>query len=117
MPGNQPWTKSAAVLMVTMYRKSRKKTGTPNSSAAHDLGMANAHLLLQAAHRNIYGHLMGGFDKDKIRALLSLDDDVQPVCMAALGYLGEPDALEEPYKTRELTPRSRLPLEEFAKKI
>ncbi|MEO1257157.1 MAG: nitroreductase family protein [Bacteroidota bacterium] len=115
LPGNQPWTKQAAVLMVALARKTFAKTGKPNPWAIHDLGMANAQLFLQAAHRNIYGHMMAGFDKTKTASLLTLDDDVEPICMAALGYLGEVEALQEPYKSRELSRRERLPVKQFTR--
>lgn len=115
--GNQPWTQSAAVLLVALKRTTLSRNGKPNPWAGHDVGMANAHLLLQAAHRDIYGHLMAGFDPDKIRALLSLSDDVEPVCMGALGYLGDPAQLAEPYQSRELTPRTRKAIEAFARAL
>ncbi len=111
--GNQAWAHSAAVLMVTMYRKTFSKNGKPNPSAPHDLGMANTQLILQAAHRDIYGHYMAGFDKERVRSLLALDEDTEPLCMGALGYLGDPDQLEEPLKKREYTPRSRMDIREF----
>ncbi len=113
LPGNRPWAKSAAVLMVAIQRKTFKKNGKLNPWASHDLGMANAQLLLQAAHRDIYGHMMAGFDKEKVNALLSLEKDSAPVCIMALGYLGSADRLVEPYKTRELSPRNRLSIQEF----
>lgn len=115
--GNRPWTKDAAVLIAVLQRNTLTKTGKVNHWATHDVGMANAQLLLQAAHRDIYGHLMAGFDKKAVTELLELDDDVQPVCMAALGYLGDPDQLDEPYRTRELTPRSRLPVDAFTEEL
>ena len=115
--GNQPWTKSASVLFVAMYKNTFSKTGKPNDWASHDLGMANAQLLLQAVHRDIYGHLMAGFDKDKFRQLLNLEEEYTPVCMGALGYLGDPNTLTDSYKTREQSPRSRNPISTFTKKL
>ena len=117
LPGNQPWTKDAAVLLVAMKRNTFARTGKANPWAAHDLGLANAQLLLQAAHRDIYGHMMAGFDKEKVNTLLNLDETVTPVCMMALGYLGEADQLDEPYKTRELTPRNRLSIDKFTQQL
>lgn len=117
MPGNQPWAKNAAVLMLAMYKKTFSRNGRPNASATHDLGMANAQMILQAAEHDIYAHMMGGFDKDQTMELLEFDDDVAPFCIIAFGYLGDPDQLREPYKTRELGQRSRLPVEAFAKNI
>lgn len=114
MPGNQPWAKNAAVLAVTSTRKLFAASGKPNVSAEHDLGMANANLLLQARALEIFGHPMGGFDKAKTAALLGFDENTQPVCIIALGYLDDPEKLEEPFLTRERTPRSRKAVGEFA---
>lgn len=117
LPGNQPWSGNAAVLIAAIARNTFSRNGKPNLWATHDLGMANAQLILQAAHRDIYGHMMGGFDKGKLSELLNLDDDRAPVAMIALGYKAEPETLEEPFRSRELAPRVRKPLEEIVRKI
>ena len=116
-PGNQPWTKSASVLFIAIHKNTFSKTGKTNTWAAHDLGMANAQLLLQAVHRDIYGHLMAGFDKIKLSKSLNLDNDCTPVCMGALGYLGEANALTGSYQTREHSPRSREAVSAFTKRL
>ena len=115
--GNQPWAQSASVLLVALSKNIFKTTGKLNIWASHDLGMANAQLLLQAVHRNIYGHLMAGFDKEKLKTLLDLEDDITPVCMGALGYLGNVELLEGNYKKREQSVRSRNPLLSYAKRL
>lgn len=115
--GNQPWTKNAAVLFVALQRNTYTKNGNPNKWAMHDVGMANAQLLLQATSKNIYGHLMAGYYAEKVEKVLSLNNDVSPLCMGALGYLGNADDLEEPYKSRETAPRERKPIEEFVTKL
>jgi len=114
---NQVWAKSASILFVATTRSTYSKNGKPNPSAVHDLGMANAQLLLQAVHRGIYGHLIAGFDADKVRASFQLQDSVIPVCMGALGYLGNAEDLDDHYRTRELSARTRKPVSEFVKKI
>ncbi len=115
--GNQPWSKSAGVLFVAIYKTNFSKNGGSNHWAAHDLGMANAQLLLQAVHRDIYGHLMAGFDADRISQLFNLDNDSVPHCMGALGYLGNELSLTEAYRNRELSPRSRNKVSSFTKKV
>jgi len=117
MAGNQPWNKNAAVLIVALARKTVAATGNPNTYAEHDLGMANAHLLLQASAMGIYSHPMAGIDKAKLIESLKLTENQQPVCVISLGYLDDAEKLEEPFKTRELTARSRKPVSEFAKEI
>jgi nitroreductase len=116
-PGNQPWTKNAAALVVTMVRTTFEKNGKNNPWAEHDLGMANAQLILQAADQDIYGHFMAGFNSDQASQVLQLEDTERPICMIALGYLGASENLEEPYKTRELTPRKRKSVQEFTRAL
>jgi nitroreductase len=111
LPGNQPWTKEAAVLMVCLASKIFTKTGQVNRHYMHDCGMANATMLLQATSMGIYGHVMGGYDRQQTRTLFDLSEYEEDICFIALGYLDTPEKLAEPFKTRELTPRQRKPLE------
>jgi nitroreductase len=115
--GNQPWTKSASIIFVAISKDTFALNGKPNPWASHDLGMANAQLLLQAVNRDIYGHFMAGFSVDSVLQAFDLEDNVTPVCMGVLGYLGEPDKLDEDYRKRELSPRKRNPISEFTKKV
>ena len=110
--GNQPWNKNAATLVISISKKTFTNAAI-NSSALHDVGAANMLLTLQANSMGIYTHIMGGFDKEKAVSLLHLSEDLEPVVMIALGYPDNADKLEEPFKTREITPRTRKPLDEI----
>lgn len=112
-PGNQPWAKNAAVLIAAVGIRELPDTQQKQPYYMHDTGMANSLILLQASSMNIYGHVMAGFNKVQISEELSLPANEEPVTMIALGYLGDAELLEEPYKSRELAPRSRKPLAEF----
>ena len=85
-----------------------------NLHAWHDVGAACTKLLLQAADIGIFGHQMGGFDRQKAKDAFQYPDSMDIVSIIALGYLGEADALEDPFKSRELTPRTRKSPEEIA---
>ncbi|MBC7775098.1 MAG: nitroreductase family protein [Phycisphaerae bacterium] len=111
--GNQPWAKNAAALMVCTAKKTFTKNGKTNRHAMHDTGMANAFLILQATDMGIYGHIMAGYDPVKLRETFHLSDDEEDLCVIALGFLGTPDQLEEPFRTREVTPRSRRAVDDF----
>lgn len=114
LSGNKPWAKNAAVLLVVTAKK-KNDNGTENKIAKFDLGAASATLMLQATSMNIYGHVMGGFDSQKAIEVLAIDNDMhEPVVFIALGYLDEAEKLEEPFKTREITPRTRKSLEEIS---
>src|SRR5437868_10637421 len=54
--GNQPWTKNAAVLMAVCAHK-KLENGHENKAARHDVGSANASLMLQATSMHIFGHV------------------------------------------------------------
>lgn len=115
--GNKEWAKDASVIMVALANK-KMDNGHENIYSWHDVGAANANLMLQAVSMNIYGQLMGGFDSKKAIEVLNIDlEKMEPVVFIALGYLDSPDKLEEPFKTRELTPRSRRSAEEFSKEL
>ena len=115
MPGNQPWAKNAGVLMVVTSPK-KNDNGSENKIAKHDIGAANATLMLQALSMGIYGHVMGGFDPAKAIETLKIDTEIhEPVVFIALGYLDAADKLADPFKERELTPRSRKSVKEISK--
>ncbi|NVO31360.1 nitroreductase family protein [Hymenobacter lapidiphilus] len=113
VPGNQAWARQAPVLMLALT-KTAFSNGQANAAALHDLGMANSHLILEATALGLHGHFMGGFEADKARAAFGLPDDLQPVVMLALGYLGQAEQLEEPFLSREQAPRQRRPVTAFA---
>jgi nitroreductase len=116
MSGNQPWAKNASVIILSIANRlfSNDKI---NRHAFHDVGAANMNLLLEAADRNIYGHLMGGFDVDHTREEFKLSEDEEPVVFIAVGYLDDPEKLPEPFRKREVLPRSRKKIEEFIQHI
>lgn len=116
MPGNQPWTKQAAVLMLSMVQTTMAANGNPNPYAQHDLGAANFALMLQANAMDIYGHVMAGYDKARAITELALPANIEPIAMIALGYVDVPEKLIEPFLTREKTPRTRKPVEEIVLK-
>lgn len=110
--GNQPWAKNASVLILALA-KVTTEDGKPLKWAYHDLGAANMCLLLEATANGLHGHPMAGFDAAKATADFNIPDGYEPHVMIALGYLDLPEKLDEPFKTRELTPRTRKPIDEF----
>ena len=113
MPGNALWACNAP-LLIAVFAKKYFSDGTTNLHAWHDVGAACMSLLLQGVSLGIYGHQMGGFDRQKAKNVFQYPDSLDIVSILALGYLGEADTLEEPFKSRELTPRTRKTLEEIA---
>jgi nitroreductase len=113
VPFNQAWAKTAPVLILTVAKRTFSHNATPNLHARHDTGAALAQIALQATALGLHVHGMAGFDSEKARQVFAIPEDYEPVAAAALGYLGSPDELEEPYKERELARRERKPLREL----
>lgn len=112
MPGNV-WAKQAGVLLLSTASLKFAHNGNPNRHAYHDVGQAMALFVLQATELGLSAHQMAGFDREKAREACSIPEDFDPVAMVAVGYRGEPDALPDPLKERELTARVRRPQSEF----
>lgn len=113
-PGNVPWAKNAAALVASIGIRELPDTQQKNHYYMHDVGMATSFMLLQALNMDVYGHVMAGFNKQHAAELLGLPATEEAVSMLALGYIDSAEKLDEPYKTRELTPRSRNPISAIA---
>ncbi|MCG8417419.1 MAG: nitroreductase family protein [Proteobacteria bacterium] len=104
---NQQWAKNAAVLMISVAATQFARNGKPNRHAFHDVGLASAQLTLQATAMDLAVHQMAGFDRDRARQVYAIPDEYEPVAALAIGYPGEPAALPETFRERELAKRSR----------
>ncbi len=111
--GNAAWAGHAPVLMVSVARTAFQANGEPNRHALHDVGQAVANLTLQATALGLFVHQMAGFFPEKVRRAFAVPEGFEPVAAIALGYPGDPTALPEKLRQRELAPRSRRPLADF----
>jgi nitroreductase len=112
-PFNQSWAAAAPVLYATFAKKNFTKTGEPNGVAVHDVGAASAHASLQATALGLHTHGLAGFDPEKLRALLAVPEDFDPVACWTLGRSGDPETLAENHRAMEVAPRQRKPLRDF----
>jgi len=110
---NQTWAARASVLIVSVARLNFAQSGKPNSHAIHDVGLATAQMINQAMAMGLFAHPMAGFYPDKVRELYGVPEGHDPVSVIAAGYAGDPAALTESQRQRELAPRVRKPQEQF----
>jgi len=109
---NQQWAKNAPVLMLSVAMANFNHNGKPNRWAMYDTGAASVSMCLQATALGLIVHQMGGFDAEKACEVFKLPEDCQPMAMMAVGYQAEAAILDDDFKTSELGPRSRVPLEQ-----
>jgi len=111
---NQSWANRPYVLILGIALLKDGK-GNPNRYAFYDLGQAAVSLIAQATALGLATHSMGGFDNDSARRAFNLTEDYALGAVIAIGYQGEPSALEnEQLREREIAPRQRKPLSEIA---
>jgi nitroreductase len=110
--GNQLWANNAAVLMINITKKHYTANGEYNDHQAYDLGQAMAYITFQAAAEGLYTHQMGGFYLQKAIEIFNIPDEFVPMSCAAIGYLGNPEMLNEFNEKRERAVRHRRKLAE-----
>jgi len=113
MEGNQVWAKAAPVLAISVARMKFAHDGSPNRHAQHDVGAASASLALEAESLGLAIHQMGGFDANRARDTYHIPPDHEPMAAIAIGYPGDPAALPDKLREREMAPRSRRPVSTF----
>jgi nitroreductase len=111
-PGNQAWAHAASALVVAAA-ETAGPDGTPRPWAVYDTGQAVAHLSVQAEHEGLAVHQLGGFDRDRVAALLAAPDEVTPLVVLAVGRRADEVELPEPFASRETAARDRLPLDQL----
>jgi nitroreductase len=111
---NQSWASSAPVLILGVASTKFTHNGTANGWGVYDLGASASYLTLQAAALGILTHQMAGFDQEIARKAFEIPADYAFGSVIALGYQGEPTALEnEQLIAMETQPRERKALNEF----
>jgi nitroreductase len=110
---NQGWAKHAPVLAIAVSQMEFARNKTPNRNAFYDTGAAVAHLTAEATSRGLFVHQMAGFDPQKAIEVFHIPKGWEPIAVFAIGYPGDPNALPDKLRERELAPRSRKPISEF----
>jgi nitroreductase len=111
--GNKVWAKNAYALVISMARTKFSYNGKPNRHAFHDTGMAVTNLLLQALALDVYVHQMGGYSIEKVKDYFKFGDDIEPVAIMAVGYLGDGSSLTPELLKRDEIRRPRKSVNEF----
>ena len=109
---NQMWAKDAGALIVVLSKKTNDE-GKPNVTSSFDTGSAWMSLALQARMKNFIAHGMAGFDYEKARKILNVQDDYNVEAMLAIGTQGDVENLHERMQKSE-KPNERKHVKEFA---
>jgi nitroreductase len=116
MPGNRRWAVKAPILAVVVSRVEaddvRHDSGIPYY--LYDCGQAVMSMVLQAEHLGLRCHQMAGWEQGPIRAALHIPEEEQLLVLIAIGYEGDIADLDERSRAKEMVPRTRKEVREFA---
>jgi nitroreductase len=110
---NQTWAKVAPVLAISIAKTTFSHDSNPNAWARHDVGQAVATLAIEAVELGLQIHQMAGFAAEAARTAFNIPAGYEPVAVFTLGYPGDPSALPDALRDREMGARTRKPLAEF----
>lgn len=110
---NRDWARHAPVLVLSVAKRHFELGGKANRYSVHDVGLATENLTIQATALGLFVHLMAGFDAEEARKLFAIPETHEPVCVLAVGYFGNFEALPPDLQQRELAPRHRRPFKDF----
>lgn len=109
---NQMWATNASMLFVVLGNE-LMPDGNYNSAYQYDCGAAVANLTIEATHKGLFVHQMGGFNPEIISKHFGLSDNMKPLVVVAVGYADVPEKLHENLVEMEKAERERKALSEF----
>jgi nitroreductase len=109
---NMRWVPNAPVLSIVLFENYRENPEKLNYWGKFDAGLAAQNFMLQATALGLYIHPFGGFDIELVKQNFEIPANFEPVVMIAVGYLGNPEILNERDQASEAAERTRKPLEE-----
>jgi nitroreductase len=107
------YARRASVLIASLAKTHFTRNGRVNRFASHDTGLATAALILEATHRGLITHPMGGFDAEALRKNFEIPEGFEPMAMVAVGW-HDPALADEALVLKEERTRRRKPLEDIA---
>jgi nitroreductase len=110
---NRVWAKEAYALVISMARTRYIRNNKINRYSLHDTGMAVSNMLLQALAMDVYVHQMGGFSIEKVREYFNLDENIEPVAVMAVGYMGDGLTLPPELLKRDEQRRGRRSVNDY----
>ena len=90
LKGWSPAEGERATAFIVMLKDKERK-----SSTAYDEGIAAQSILLGAAEKGLGGCMLGAVDREKLHAVLGLDEKYEILLVVALGYPCETVVIEE----------------------
>lgn len=110
---NREWARHAGALIIVCTMNRFSHNGKANAHGWFDTGQATAQLMLGAVHHGLHCRSMGGFSAEAARENFSIGPEADPICVVAIGKLGDGSLLAPETAARDDSARTRRPLDEL----
>jgi nitroreductase len=110
---NKLWADSAPALLLIMANKTMDRNGQHNPHAVYDTGQFFAYLSMVFQSKGILNRQMAGFNKHEVIRLLELQDHLEPLVIAAVGYYDPSAEIPEHLLPKAKRLRTRLELDKI----
>lgn len=107
------WALKAPRLLFILAKKTRPNSGDLNRLADYETGMAAAQMALQATREGLVFHQMAGFNREALREIFHLSEDLKILTAVALGFPGTEEDVPPEKREGERVVRKRKPVEEL----
>jgi nitroreductase len=105
IPERHNWVKTAPVFLLNCYN-ANDAYGV-NEFALYDLGASVITLIYQATKLGYHARQVGNFDRKKAKEILTIENDLMPFTMIALGKIGDYTKADPKIAAMDLEPRLR----------
>jgi len=110
---NKMWAPKAAALIFVLAN-TVNDDGSPRVAALYDAGLAASLLTVEAHHRGLAVHQIGGFDHEQAKSAFNIPANLTPIVILAVGKQAPAEELEDStLLEREIADRVRKPLDEL----
>jgi len=110
---NKMWAPKAAALIFVLAN-TVNDDGSPRIAALYDAGLAASLLTVEANHRGLAVHQIGGFDQEQAKSAFNIPANLTPIVILAVGKQAPAEELEDStLLEREIADRVRKPLDEL----
>lgn len=110
--GNRQWAKNAPLFVLVCAARVFARDGSPNRHGGYDSGAAAFSLTLEAEHRGLRCHQMGGFDGKAAATAFNVPETYECMSVVAIGEQADASRLENDLRERENAERARAAPEE-----
>jgi nitroreductase len=107
---NQIWVPNVSVI-IAIAAVIKNEDGSDRVVSHYDAGLAAGMMTIEAHHRGLAVHHVGGFDHAKLSTELALPSNTSPIILLAIGkQIPAEQVSDENLRAREVSPRERKPL-------